>query len=62
LQGPAQYTVLSRNTRVAIPGQEAGIDDALLGAIENPRERMITLQLEEHILRFIRSKYVASHT
>lgn len=32
------------------------IDDALITALENPREKMILLQIEDSILRFVKSK------
>jgi hypothetical protein len=38
-----------------IPEREVPLDDALIAACENPRERMVVLQLEDTILKFVKS-------
>lgn len=47
----------TQNTPSPVPQPtEETIDSALLSAIENPRERMILFQIEDTILRFVKSK------
>ncbi len=36
-----------------IPSRDVPIDDALLTACENPREKMVVYQLEDTILKFV---------
>jgi hypothetical protein len=47
----------TQNTPSPVPQPtEEAIDSALLNAIDNPRERMILFQIEDTILRFVKSK------
>ena len=43
-----------------VPSSNETVDSALLNAIENPRERMQVLNLENVLLLFVKSKYVSS--
>ncbi len=46
-----------QNTPSPVPQSvEETIDSALLNAIDNPRERMILFQIEDTILRFVKSR------
>lgn len=47
---------MTRPAAPSIPDREEPIDDALVSAIENPRERMATLQLEDMMLTYVNSK------
>jgi hypothetical protein len=42
-----------------IPEREVPLDDALIAACENPRERMVVLQLEDTILKFVKSSEIS---
>jgi hypothetical protein len=47
--------IAPRVEQPVIPERDVAIDEALVSAWNNPRERMIVLQIEDSVLNFVRA-------